>query len=97
MKTKKSLEGYLLIDHTMSPGTPAVPEGTIFEMATMQCCHCQAEVIPNPLRQRPRNYCAKCDRYVCDTPACIAECNNFDKVLDLLQEQAFRNLNIQEF
>lgn len=99
MKTKKSHEGYLLIDHRASPGiTPdqipsgiAVPicgEGQLYESATITCSHCQATVILNPQRTRPRNYCAKCDHYVCDKPGCIVECTPFKAILDTLANAA---------
>lgn len=92
MKSKKSLEGYLQIDHRFSPGLPGTPEGAMLEAATHTCAHCHAIVVLNPKRTRPRGYCAKCDRYVCDTPACGLECRNMNQLLDRLQEQAFKNL-----
>lgn len=86
MRSKRSHEGYLLIDHTNSPGLtedilapigrsgPVVGEGQKFEAGVLTCAHCQRQVIINPLRTRDRNYCRKCDHYVCDEPGC-AECN----------------------
>lgn len=59
-------EGYLMIDHRASPGTPEVPEGTVFEAATMHCSHCGTVVIVNPNRTRERAWCQPCDKYVCD-------------------------------
>ena len=97
MRSKRSQEGYLLIDHRESPGVsadlvhrsgkdaPVVGKNATFESATITCSHCQAVVILNPLRTRPRNYCAKCDHYVCDRPACLTECLPLKKVLDDLQ------------
>ena len=78
MRTKRSHEGYLLIDHRNSPGvsreyiaacgleSPAVGAGQTYESATITCSHCQGMVVINPLRTRDRGYCSKCDRYVCD-------------------------------
>lgn len=102
---KPRREGYLLIDNRDSPGVsadllhqagklglaPVVPSGATFESATVTCAHCNAVVILNPNRTRPRGYCAKCDAYVCDTPACGLECRPFKKLLDELQEQASRS------
>ncbi len=77
-------EGYLEINHSMSPGFyghPLLGEGKIFETATQTCAHCNDIVVMNPLRRRARGYCPKCDSFICD--ACQAkECLPFDKVLD---------------
>lgn len=98
----KPREGYLLIDHRNSPGvspecvrasglpTVAVGAGQALESATISCAHCNTIVILNPDRTRPRGYCRKCDAYVCDNPACNAECKPHLKTLERLQEQAFR-------
>jgi hypothetical protein len=37
-----------------------------YESATVTCAHCNAVVVLNPLRTRDREYCAPCDRYICD-------------------------------
>lgn len=66
MFSKRTLEGELLIDHRAGDGTIAVPAGRRFEAPTITCSHCQAIVIVNPDRQRPRAYCRECDRYICD-------------------------------
>jgi len=101
--SKKRTEGYLLIDNRNSPGVssdlirasgkevPIVASGQIYESATMTCAHCNTIVVLNPQRTRPRGYCFKCDKYICDNPICGKECHPFDKLLDVAQEQAFRN------
>lgn len=79
MNSKRSHEGYLLIDHRENPGVSrefvaasgqvsAVPVGanTLFECATVTCSHCQQVVALNPDRSRSRGYCRKCDHYICD-------------------------------
>jgi hypothetical protein len=79
MSTKRSHEGYLLIDHRETPGVTeefvqqtgqvdAVPVGknSLFESATITCSHCQRVVVLNPDRSRSRGYCRKCDHYICD-------------------------------
>jgi len=98
-------EGYLLIDNRNSPGVPeelvrasgllapTVPAGQMYESATKTCKHCGTVVVLNPLRTRPRNYCRKCDDYVCDNPACSFECVPLKRVFDEHQEQAFRRDN----
>lgn len=70
--------GYLIIDHSASPGIPediarqlhldprAVAEGRVMEAGTMTCAHCKCTVFKNPLRTRERGFCAKCYHYVCD-------------------------------
>jgi hypothetical protein len=71
-------EGYLLIDHRESPGiTPEeafaagsdvqpVGKGIKFESATYNCSHCTSTIIKNPLRNRERGYCPKCNAMICD-------------------------------
>lgn len=76
--SKRSHEGWLMIDHRAAPGidketlkaagvdAPAVPEGGVYECPTLGCNHCGGAVILNPKRTRPRAYCPSCDRYICD-------------------------------
>lgn len=78
MRTKRSQEAYLLIDHRNSPGVtpefmcankldvPAVGAGQVFESAMTVCGHCGANVILNPDRSRAREWCWNCDSYLCD-------------------------------
>ena len=102
MSSLKRHEGYLCIDNRFGPGVseefirasgkdvPIVTEGKFYESATATCSHCGIIVVLNPDRTRPRGYCRKCDKYVCDNPGCNIECRNFDKLLDTLQEQAYQ-------
>jgi hypothetical protein len=85
MRTKRSQEAYVLIDHRNSPGLS--PEfalahgfdpthlgaGRVFESAIAVCSHCSADVILNPNRSRPREWCMKCDAYMCDGCAAAAK------------------------
>src|SRR5882724_5133890 len=99
----KPREGYLLIDHRASPGMPeamiracgldikGTGAGAAFESPVVACAHCNTAIILNPLRTRARGYCRKCDAYVCDNPVCNAECRPHRKLLDELQEEAFRH------
>lgn len=77
--------GYILVDHRASPGMSeleariagydpdAVKEGQFFESKTFCCSHCKSHVVPNPIRVRPRETCAKCDfHYICDGCAFLA-------------------------
>lgn len=78
--SKRSREGYLLIDNRFGPGVsqefinalppdkrgPAVGEGGMYEAPTLTCSHCHQQMVLNPMRTRERPYCPKCDRYVCD-------------------------------
>lgn len=97
MKSKRSLEGVLLIDNRVGPrvpsvaGIPEIPAGATFESATITCSHCHAIVVLNPDRSRPRHYCAKCDHYVCDGCAVLGECRPLNQVFDALQTQAERS------
>ena len=92
----------MLIDNRNSPGVSeefvrasgydatVVGAGQTFESATITCSHCQAMVVLNPLRTRPRNYCSKCDHYICDNAWCNRECVPMKKVLDDLQNAAIK-------
>lgn len=104
MHSKRSHEGYLLMNHNDSPGVPdavlqtvnpALPMGAgrgLFEAPTITCSHCQRVVIMNPLRTRDRAYCAKCDRYLCDecgaALAASGVCRPFTQIIEEVQEQA---------
>lgn len=78
MRTKRSREGYLLIDHRNSPGItpeylmvnhiggPAVGAGVTYESAVCGCHGCQGDIILNPNRTRERPWCMKHDAYLCD-------------------------------
>lgn len=78
MKTKNAHYGELMIDHRSGPGLPEdfyramgvdlprTPGGTVIEVKTITCSHCNTVFVINPLRQRERSYCGKCDHYICD-------------------------------
>lgn len=85
MKSKRNLEGYLIIDNS-NVGEP------VAEYATLTCSHCHRQQIVQPLRTRERPYCRKCDHYICDQCAVVAklnggECQTMNSVLDNLQEK----------
>lgn len=92
--------GYLLIDHTASPGLTAadvagvpgavaVPGGSTFERDLQQCNHCQRVIKLDPRRVRPRGECPKCDHYVCDWCNAMriktGECTPVEKIFDRVQ------------
>jgi hypothetical protein len=76
--SKKSQEGYLMVDHRFSPGLTEEEarlsgfdpkqcgEGKLFEAATLTCKHCKVAVVKNPLRTRDRPFCMECHHYICD-------------------------------
>lgn len=85
--------GYLLIDHSNSPGIPDdlaqkwakmgainVPANTKFEADTWLCSHCQKVVVKNPKRTRPREVCRKCMRICCDS--CVLWCKPFEQIIE---------------
>lgn len=110
LHSKRSQEGYLLVDHRNSPGIteadlltiPAhrrhefIAARGIFESPTIRCSHCGTMVVLNPQRTRARGYCASCDHYICDSPLCHQECVPFMKRVESTQEQAAILLNIKE-
>lgn len=100
MRTRRSAEGYLLIDHSASPGLtegfarqfgmPVVAEGQKFESGTLDCAHCQRTVVLNAERERPRGHCWACDSYICDECGVAAQtlgCQNFNAKLEELGER----------
>lgn len=79
MKNLNSHTGYLIIDHSESPGinendvpqrlrssTSIVKEGEIFERDTKNCSHCERLIILEPKRVRERARCHYCNHYICD-------------------------------
>lgn len=79
MRSKRSNEAYVLIDHRNSPGltpefmkannlsAPAVGAGQVFESAMAICHGCGNDIILNPNRSREREWCMEHDAYLCDT------------------------------
>lgn len=99
MSSLRSHEGYLLIDHRNSPGVPeaimiaqglpanAGRKDATFEAATYTCADCQAIVVIEPKRTRPRGYCPKCNHRLCDRCETVrvqsgGVCNNFQNMVD---------------
>jgi hypothetical protein len=86
--SKKSLDGYVMVDHRDSPGVTwddrvkmknaALPvgKGVKFEGSTFTCSKCQRVVVKNPGRTRSRGYCRKCDHDVCDDCALLLHLNH---------------------
>lgn len=105
MSSKRDHEGYLMIDHRNSPGVPVellaacdMPLNAgrgFFEAATTTCSHCQTIVIINPLRNRERAYCKKCDHYICDGCGAVMqqtkECKTFKQFIDEVQNAVATN------
>jgi hypothetical protein len=74
--------GYLMVDHSNSPGLPEdvarasgynpalCKEGKRFEADTLTCVHCKVVVVKSHTRdttKMPRHKCPKCrNRYICD-------------------------------
>lgn len=69
MPSLKRHDGELQVDNSNTPDVP-VPGfgrgGMQMAAPTISCAHCGSVVMLNPFRERPRNYCRKCDRYICD-------------------------------
>lgn len=113
MKSKRSHEGYLLMNHRDSPGLspdflvaasqrssapplPAAAGRGLFEAPTITCSHCQKVVVINPVRNRDRAYCAKCDHYLCDDPCGLdykisgGVCRSYQQLTETLYERAIK-------
>jgi hypothetical protein len=87
MSSKTREAGFLLCDNRMSGGG-------LHEMATRRCAHCQAQVIMSPTRQRPRNWCRRCDEYVCDRADCILFCTPVSQQTDMFLDGVAKGLLI---
>lgn len=104
MKSKRSHEGFLEIHPGMGPalsleeaaktGKEIIGAGARgkIEAGILTCSHCQKQVMVNPLRTRDRNWCSKCDHYICDQAGCNAGCHPWKAYLDALEKKAFREL-----
>ena len=49
----------------------------------MDCAHCNATVLLNPKRTRPRGWCRKCSAYVCDNAVCSTTCTPIGRLIDI--------------
>lgn len=103
MRTKRSNEAYILIDHRNSPGIsqefvrannldiPAVSAGTQLESAMIVCGHCGTDVILNPNRSREREWCWNCDKYICDGCGVLKKlgeaCSPLEKKLQVIYKR----------
>ena len=110
--SKRSNEGVISINHKDSPGLsesivgamfpdlPLTAGRGMFEAPTYTCSHCQAVVILNPLRNRQRGHCPKCDHYVCDTcnlaRITTGECKTYEQIIAEIQEAALKSESIKE-
>ena len=85
--TPRKYEGYFMRDDRASGGT-------LFECATYTCSHCQAIVMVDPLRTRPRAFCIKCNHRLCDRcGAVLAQtqiCKTVNQAIEEMQERAAR-------
>ena len=97
MTSLKRLEGYMLIDNSVNNGVPdelfvgkyaylrGLGRGKQ-EIKTLTCSHCGSSFLENPLRKRERNYCRRCDHYICDNPGCHTGCRPFKALCDQIRE-----------
>lgn len=80
--------------NTALPGIPVSAGRGVFEAPTVTCSHCQVVVVLNPLRNRERAYCIKCDHYICDGCGVILAqtktCKTFKQLVEETQEAAVR-------
>ena len=88
--------GYLHIDHTNSPGLPHAPGGQVLERDTLHCAHCPRQIIKNPLRERGRTYCPKCDAYICDDCALVLKLTGEHIPIHMVFDKAFQAAHKQE-
>ena len=100
MFSRRDRESYLEIDHRESPGLTeaeanaipglqgvAVGKGQHFKSPAVRCAHCPRQIILRPDRSRARNFCMKCDHYICDDCALLRKvsgvvCRPWEKFID---------------
>lgn len=102
MSSKRDHEGYFMLDHTqaapmadevmVAQGLPVGAGRGLFEAPTYTCSHCQTVVVLNPLRNRERAWCKKCDHYICDgCGTALAQssiCKPFKQIIEEVQNAA---------
>ena len=108
MNSKRSKEGYLMIDHRATEGVSdatmvasGLPVGSgrgLFETPTYTCSHCQYVVVMNPARTREREYCRGCDSYICDGCGVLkkqgAACKTYAQKVDEYLTAADRGISL---
>ena len=90
MTSLKRFEGELTVDNRAGGGIPGVGMPRFAEVATLRCWHCSAAYIKNPQRIRPREFCRKCNNYICDACGAVAAKpdyvhRSFDELTDLVR------------
>lgn len=86
IKTENTDLGLVTIDHRNAGGPPPVGMGSLLELPTYTCTHCQNVVVMNPERIRPRITCRGCKHMICDNCATTmnqtGKCRTFAQVID---------------
>lgn len=72
MSSLKRHEGELVVDNRAGGGIPGAGISRFMETSTLTCSHCASAYVKNPDRIRPREFCRKCDRYICDNCGAVA-------------------------
>jgi hypothetical protein len=86
----KRHDGELQIDNRATGGAvPGFGNASHYAAPTITCWHCKTVFMVNPLRTRPRNYCRKCDRYICDGCGAVAaqpdyQHRSFDQLAEMV-------------
>lgn len=107
--SKRSKEGYLMIDHRAAhmpvpeemlrqANLPLQAGKGLFETPTYTCSHCQYVVVMNPQRTREREYCRGCDSYICDGCGALkkqgAPCKTYAQIVDEQLNAAARGTSL---
>jgi hypothetical protein len=92
MPSKHRYDGEVEIQQPLGLAVSSVP----LRMASYTCNHCNRVVICNPDRTRSREWCAKCDRYICDCCGAVVaktgECVPMAKLVAQVQDAAEKQL-----
>lgn len=83
MTSKLRQTGFLMVDDRVSGGR-------LLEVDTKTCAHCQTVIMMNPFRTKERNWCSKCDKYICDKAECRIACEPIKELIDKAREAAIK-------
>jgi hypothetical protein len=90
MRSKLDRQGEIMIDHRNSPGLtpewaaangvtgPIVGGGDLYRSGIKNCRHCGSDVLMNPMRKRPREWCRKCDAYICENCGLLRKLGGYE-------------------
>jgi hypothetical protein len=91
----KRFDGEVEIHQPLGLENPALPRAAVVRFASYTCNHCNRVVMLNPQRTRDREWCSRCNRYICDGCGAVlaktGECMPMAKLVAKVQRAAESN------